>query len=163
MGGDPRSGPSGKGFCVCDNDRDPEQKGTSLVKRRRGRKRLRVTRGGRGLVNHAGARLLSDLADDVGLTGALSRALAPTKQRRRGHDRGRVLADLAVMVADGGTRISDVAVLRDQPKLFEGVASTPTAWRTLEAVDHAALERVAAAEHRPERRPGNEERIRGST
>lgn len=96
-------------------------------------------------MNHAGARLLSDLADDVGLTGALSRALAPTKQRRRGHDRGRVLADLAVMVADGGTRISDVAVLRDQPKLFEGVASTPTAWRTLEAVDHAALERVAAA------------------
>lgn len=77
------------------------------MKRNRGRKQLRVTGGGRGLVNHAGARLLSDLADDVGLTAGLSVAMAPTKKRRRGHDRGRVLADLAVMIADGGTRISD--------------------------------------------------------
>jgi hypothetical protein len=36
-------------------------------------------------------------------------------------------------------------VLRDQPDLFGKVASTPTAWRTLEAVDAAALERIAAA------------------
>jgi len=115
------------------------------VNRRRGRKRLKVTRGGRGLVNHAGARLLSDVADDIGLTVGLSVALAPTKQRRRGHDRGEVLRDLAVMVADGGTRISDLAVLRNQPELFDGVASTPTAWRTLEAIDDVVLERIAVA------------------
>ena len=115
------------------------------MKRRRGRKRLKVTRGGRGLVNHAGARLLSDVADNVGLTVGLSTALAPTKKRRRGHDRGEVLRDLAVMVADGGTRISDLAVLRNQPKLFDGVASNPTAWRTLEAIDDEMLERVAVA------------------
>jgi hypothetical protein len=104
-----------------------------------------VTRGGRGLVNHAGARLLSDVADDIGLTVGLSVALAPTKQRRRGHDRGDVLRDLAVMVADGGTRISDLAVLRNQANLFDGVASTPTAWRTLEAIDQAVLEQIAVA------------------
>lgn len=104
-----------------------------------------MTGGGRGLVNHAGARLLADLAEGVGLTSALSVALAPTKQRRRGHDRGRVLADLAVMIADGGTRISDLAVLRNQPNLFEDVASTPTAWRTLHVVDAEVLERVAVA------------------
>lgn len=115
------------------------------MKRRRGRKRLKVTRGGRGLVNHAGARLLSDVADDIGLTVGLSTALAPTKQRRRGHDRGDVLRDLAVMIADGGTRISDLAVLRNQPGLFDGVASTPTAWRTLEAIDDEMLERIAVA------------------
>ena len=49
------------------------------------------------------------------------------------------------MIADGGTAISDLAVLRDQPSLFGEVASTPTAWRTLEAVDDAALSRIAAA------------------
>ena len=64
-------------------------------------------------VNHAGARLLADFADAVGLTEALSAAMAPTKQRRRGHDRGRVLVDLAVMIADGGETISDLAVLRE--------------------------------------------------
>jgi hypothetical protein len=71
--------------------------------------------------------------------------MAPTKQRRRGHDRGEVLRDLAVMVADGGIRISDLAVLRNQPELFEGVASTPTAWRTLEAIDETVLEEIAVA------------------
>lgn len=118
------------------------------MNRRRGRKRLRVTGGGRGLVNHAGARLLSDLAEGVGLSAALSVAMAPTKQRRRGHDRGRVLEDLAVMIADGGTRISDLAVLRNQPNLFEGVASTSTAWRTLEAIDGETLARIALARAR---------------
>jgi hypothetical protein len=36
-------------------------------------------------------------------------------------------------------------VLRDQPALFGPVASHATAWRALEAVDSAALERIAAA------------------
>ena len=33
---------------------------------------MKVTGGGRGLVNHAGARLLSDVGDDIGLTLGLS-------------------------------------------------------------------------------------------
>ena len=106
---------------------------------------MKVTRGGRGLVNHVGARLLSDVADDIGLTLGLWVALAPTKQRRRGHDRGEVLRDLSVMVADGGTRISDLAVLRNQAELFDGVASNPTAWRTLEAIDSDVLDQIAVA------------------
>jgi hypothetical protein len=127
------------------NTQEPKQEGTSGVKRNKRRPRLKVTTGGRGVVNHAGARLLADLADATGLTGALSAAMAPTKQRRRGHDRGEVLADLAVMIADGGETISDLAVLRDQPNLFGEVASHATAWRTLEAVDDAALERIKTA------------------
>lgn len=122
------------------------------MKRSRGRKRLKVTGGGRGLANHVGARLLSDVADDVGLTAGLSAAMASTKQRRRGHDRGRVLTDVAVMIADGGTRISDLSVLRDQPRLFDDVASTPTAWRTLDAIDDTALERIASARAQARRR-----------
>jgi hypothetical protein len=116
-----------------------------MVKRNRRRPRLKITGGGRGLVNHAGARLLADLADAVGLTDALSTAMAATKQRLRGHDRGQVLVDLAVMIADGGETISDLAVLRNQPALFGEVASHPTAWRTLEAIDDAALERIKTA------------------
>ncbi len=104
-----------------------------------------MTTGGQGVVSHAGARLLCELADDVGLTEALSEAMAPTKQRRRGHDRGQVLVDMAVAIADGATTLSDVRVLGDQPGLFGEVASVPTMWRTLEATNHSALERIEAA------------------
>ena len=115
------------------------------MKRNARRPNLTVTTGGQGVVAHAGARLLCELADDLGLTDALSAAMAPTKQRRRGHDRGQVLVDMAVAIADGATTLSDVRVLGDQPGLFGDVASTPTMWRTLEATDQSALERIGAA------------------
>ena len=64
---------------------------------------LTVEVGGHGVVSHAGSAVLRLLADRTGLTGALSRAL-----RRRGftpvHDRGRVLVDAAVCIADGRSR-----------------------------------------------------------
>jgi Transposase DDE domain group 1 len=122
------------------------------VKRKRTRPSLLVTADGNHVVGHAGARLLSDLADATGLTEGLSVAMAPTKRRARGHDRGQVVADLAVMIADGGDAISDLAVLRNQPELFGGVASTPTAWRTLEAIDDSVLERIAVARAAARRR-----------
>ena len=122
------------------------------MKRNRTRPGLRVSADGRGVAAHTGARLLSDLADAVGLTDGLSVAMAPTKRRRRGHDRGQVLVDVAVMIGDGGDAISDLAVLRNQPDLFGEVASTPTAWRTLEAVDADALDRIAAARAAARRR-----------
>src|SRR2546429_8479938 len=100
---------------------------------------------GRGVVGHAGARLLADLADATGLTGAFSDALAPLRVRRRGHDPGRVAVDLAVMLADGGEAIADLAVLRDQADLFGAVASDPTAWRLLANVDGSVLARLRAA------------------
>jgi hypothetical protein len=106
---------------------------------------VEVTTGGRGVVAHAGARLLCDLADELGLSAGLSAALAPTKRRRRGHDRGAVAVDLAVALADGATAISDLAALSNQPTLFGAVASVPTAWRTLAAIDDAALGRIDRA------------------
>ena len=122
------------------------------MKRTRRRARLVVSADGENIVSHVGARLLSELADAVDLTVGLSVAMAPTKQRRRGYDRGEVLVDLAVMIADGGDAISDLVVLRNQPELFGEVASTPTAWRTLEAVDTAALARIAMARAQARRR-----------
>jgi hypothetical protein len=106
---------------------------------------MMVTTGGKGVVSHVGARLLCELANDLSLTERLSAAMAPTKRRRRGHDRGEVLVDLAVALADGATTISDLRVLSDQPELFGEVASVPTAWRTLEAIDEEVLARIAGA------------------
>ena len=109
------------------------------------RPRLTVTADGKDAVGHAGARMLCDVADELGLTGALSVALAATKQRQRGHDRGQVVVDLAVMLADGGRTISDLLTLINQPSLFGEVASVATGWRTLEAIDESALAGIAAA------------------
>lgn len=115
------------------------------MKSNAGRPRLTVTGDGKNVASHVGSRLVADLADALGLTAGLSEAMAPTRQRRGGHDRGQVLVDLAAAIADGGETISELVVLRDQPDLFGKVASTPTAWRTLEAVDGPALERIAEA------------------
>ena len=61
---------------------------------------VEVTADGAGLVSHAGTALLAQVADTVGLTRALSTRLGMIKLRRRGHDPGRVICDLAVMLAD---------------------------------------------------------------
>src|ERR1700710_3105716 len=106
---------------------------------------MRVTTDGAGVVSHAGSRLLAGLADGSGLTAAFSDALAGSRERRSGHDPGRVLTDIAVLLADRGRCISDLAVLRDQPVLFGPVASTATAWRVLDKVDAAGLDRLRAA------------------
>ena len=95
---------------------------------------VEVTSDGAGLVSHAGTALLSQVADMVGLTRALSSRLAGLKQRRRGHDPGRVVRDLAVMLADGGECVSDLGATRDQDALFGKVASDSTAFRTVDRI-----------------------------
>ena len=93
-----------------------------MVNRSSDRPKLKVTADGTGVAAHAGSRSLADMADALGLSGGLSGAMAPTRQRRSAHDPGRVVVDLAVMVADGGTSLSDLKVLRHQPELFGNVA-----------------------------------------
>ncbi|MFU8854858.1 IS1380 family transposase [Micromonospora sp. SL1-18] len=109
------------------------------------RPKVMVSGDGRGVVGHAGARLLADLADATGLTSAFSESLAGLRQRRGGHDPGRIAVDLAVMIADGGEAIADLAVLRDQADLFGAVASDPTAWRLLSTLDGEMLAALGAA------------------
>jgi hypothetical protein len=77
---------------------------------------------GEGLVSHAGAALLAEVADRVGLSRELSRALGGVRERRGRHDPGRVIRDLAVMLADGGECLSDLRAVRDQEPLFGPVA-----------------------------------------
>jgi len=95
---------------------------------------VEVTADGAGLVSHAGIALLAQVADRVGLTGALSRGLAAIKQRRRGHDPGRVIRDLALMLTDGGECVSDLGGIREQDALFGQVASGSTAFRVIDRI-----------------------------
>jgi hypothetical protein len=104
-----------------------------------------VTADGEGLVSHAGVALLVELADRGGLTVALSRALADTRERRSAHDPGRVLRDVAVMLADGGDCVTDMAAFEGQERLFGARASETTTHRVLKSVDEALLARVRAA------------------
>jgi Transposase DDE domain group 1 len=106
--------------------------------------RFEVTTDGTGVVGHAGAALLGELADRLGLTRALGWRQVGGRRR---HADAAVLQDLAVMLADGGDCLSDLAALRDQPELFGPVASTSTAWRVIErvATDPDGLARLRAA------------------
>ncbi|HEX5922865.1 MAG TPA: IS1380 family transposase [Baekduia sp.] len=107
--------------------------------------KLVVSADGDGVVSHAGSALLVGLADAVGLTAGLSAAMAPTRERVSAHDPGDVLRDLAVMLADGGDCLADLGALREQDALFPGVASDSTAYRVIDSVDAAGLERLRAA------------------
>lgn len=96
------------------------------------------------MVAHAGSVAVRLLADRVGLTETLSRALA-----RRGfvpgHDRGRVLVDVATMLVAGGEAIADIDTLRHQDQVLGSVASPATVWRALDELAETPGKRVAAA------------------
>lgn len=100
---------------------------------------------GEDVVSHTGTVITRMLSDRTGLTGALSDALARPDVV---HDRGRVLADVALAIADGATSISDIDVLGDQRRIFGPVASTSTTWRALNEIDERALKKVALARNR---------------
>jgi hypothetical protein len=85
-------------------------------------------------VSRAGTALVAGVADKLGLTKALSLRLAGLKQRRRGHDPGRVIRDLAVMLTDGGECVADLGAVRDQEPLFGTVASDSTAFRVVDKI-----------------------------
>ena len=106
--------------------------------------RIEVTCDAAGLTSRAGTALLCGLADRLGLTDGLTRALRVHTRSVR-HEPGRIVRDLAVMLADGGDCLSDLGVLRGQPVLFGEVASGATAYRCLERLDEEALAAVRAA------------------
>ncbi len=101
--------------------------------------RLTVT--GKNVIAHAGAAALRLVADRTGLTQALSDIL-DRDDFSPGHDRGRVLTDAAVMMADGVNTIRGIDVLRHQRDLYGAVASAPTLSRVLTEIDDAGLHRL---------------------
>jgi hypothetical protein len=115
------------------------------VKHTSGIASVQVVADGDGLVSRAGTALLIGVADRIGLTRELSAALSDVRERRGRHDPGRVVRDLAVMLADGGDCLSDLGVLRDQQVLFGLVASDATAWRLIDALTEERLDAIRQA------------------
>src|SRR4051794_35116165 len=110
--------------------------------------KVTVRADGSGLLSHVGSGLLTGLADRLGLTRALDRQLEDEVcQRQRRHSPGRVIRDLAVMLADGGDCLSDLGGLREQECLFGAVASDSTARRVIEQISELpdGLERLRRA------------------
>ena len=116
------------------------------------KKTLQVLADDTSVASHVGSVLLGELADRLGLTEGLGTALAPTRQRPSAHDPGRVVRDLAVMLADGGDCLSDLGALRDQVDLFGAVASDSTAWRVIDSIDAERLVAIRAARARARER-----------
>jgi hypothetical protein len=113
------------------------------VKGNRRSRRVKVSADGEGLVSRAGVALLRELSEETGLASGWTAALVDTYQTFPAvHLPGRVLADLAVTIADGGDALAHLATLRDQDKLFGVVASDATAWRSVERIDEAHLARL---------------------
>ena len=111
---------------------------------------LSVSGDGVGVIAHTGSVALRMVAERTGLVKHLSKAMV-----RRSfvpvHDRGQVVADVAVMIADGGEAISDINVLRHQSQVLGPVASAPTVWRTLDEVTPAKLGKIQTARARTRR------------
>ncbi|MCA1679101.1 MAG: IS1380 family transposase, partial [Actinobacteria bacterium] len=115
---------------------------------------VEVRADGDGVVSRAGSALVALIADKTGLTTALSDGLEGLRQRQSGHDPGRVVRDLAVMLADGGDCLADLGAVRDQDALFGTVASDSTAFRVIDQIASTPglLDALAAAHARARER-----------
>jgi hypothetical protein len=137
---------------VSNLDHTPPRRITVSVTRSKRKSTLQVLADDTAMASRAGSVLLTELADRLGLTDGLGAAMAPTRQRPSAHDPGRVVRDLALMLADGGDCLSDLGALRDQVDLFGRVASDSTAWRVIDAIDPERLEAIRAARARARER-----------
>lgn len=97
------------------------------------------------MTSRAGTSLLALCAHKLGLPDALNGVLGHLRERRSAHPPGDVLCDLAVMLADGGKCVSDLAALAGQPALFGEMASVSTARRVLLALGAAELDAIRRA------------------
>ncbi len=95
-------------------------------------------------VGSAGGVLLTKTADLTGLSAALREVLSPWRKPTAVHDPGKVLTDLAVMLALGGDCLADAAVIRSEAGLFGPVASEATVSRTVSALAQDAARVLAA-------------------
>ncbi|MBT2458751.1 IS1380 family transposase [Streptomyces sp. ISL-86] len=106
---------------------------------------------GRGLIGHAGAVLLRQLADRTGLTAALASVL-PAGVGAGWRERAHVLVQLVVAIALGATNLSEAEALQAHHQgLFGRAVSDSTTRRTLAAVDERVLAKIGQARARVRR------------
>jgi len=96
--------------------------------------RVRVESGGSGVVAHVGLHALGSLADRLELGLLLSSKIPVRGERLPLHDRGKVLVQMALMLAGGGESCADIEHLRLQGDLFGSVPSDTTVFRTFHEI-----------------------------
>ena len=74
--------------------------------------RVRVESGGSGVVADVGLHALGSFADRLGLGSLLSAKVPSRGERLALHDRGKVLVQMALMLAGGGESCADIEHLR---------------------------------------------------
>ncbi|MFD4407594.1 IS1380 family transposase [Nocardia sp. NPDC058499] len=112
---------------------------------------VKIEDGGAPVVSQAGAGLLLRIVEKTGLIRELSERLSPWRRSGAVHDPGKIVSDLAVMLALGGDCVSDLALLRTEPGVFGAVASDPTVSRLITVLagdSRKALAAIASARAR---------------
>src|SRR5689334_21588055 len=112
---------------------------------------LEVTADGSGLVGHAGAVLLRQLADRLGLTAAMELALT-VRGKFPQLSRGMVLVSTAIASALGATAMADIAVLDQLAPVLGAAPSDSTDRRVLDLATDRTLSRIAQARARTRKR-----------
>jgi hypothetical protein len=123
---------------------DPQKKATSKVNGISTR-RLKVEPGGTGVVARVGLHAVGTFADRLGLGDALSVAVSYRGPGVPAHDRGKVLTQVALMLAGGGEACLDIEHLRAGVDLFGSVPSDTTVARTFAEITEADRAQLAAA------------------
>ncbi len=106
--------------------------------------RVRTDTAGTAMVSQGGAVELVETVRIVGLDRALAEALVPWRKPNAAHNPGKIIIDLALSLAVGGDCLADIAVLRDQPRVFGAVASDPTVSRLVDTLAADAGKALAA-------------------
>ena len=112
-----------------------------------------VESGGAQVVGHVGLHALGMFADRLGVGEALSQAVGWNGPGVPVHDRGKVLTQAMLMLAGGGEACTDIEMLASSERLFTGVCSDTTLYRTFTGTlnpDTVARSRDAMAKVRSE-------------
>ena len=101
--------------------------------------------GGAGVVAHVGLHALGAFADRLGLGSLLSKQIPMRGERLPLHDRGKVLIQMALMLAGGGESCADIEHLRLQSDLFGSVPSDTTVFRTFHEIGSSTRNDLSAS------------------
>jgi hypothetical protein len=105
-----------------------------------------VEAGGTQVVGHVGLHALGAFADRLSVGETLSQAIGWAGVGTPVHDRGRVLTQSMLMLAGGGESCADIEALASQDRLFGGVCSDTTLYRTFtQSLDAATVLRAREA------------------
>ncbi len=108
-------------------------------------RRVKVEPGGKGVVAHVGLHALGAFADRMGLGDALSSAIPWSGNGIPVHDRGKVLTQMALVLAGGGESCLDIEHLRIGGALFGSVPSDTTVARTFHEIQPGTRDGIAEA------------------